>query len=196
MAPFSMKCTACNHYIYKGTKFNAKKEATGTKYLDSIPIYRFTIRCPGCMANLSFITDPGNADYTVDQGCQRSYEPWRQEQQLAAERKAKRLAEEQADPLKALENKAADSKRQMRAIEELHALGQQSALREQLAQQQTQQEQQQQDIEYNDRSDALMKKTVYYPISNNNNRQSMVGIAKKRTSIKEKAMKLGIKRLN
>ena len=113
----------------------------------------------------------------------------------AAERKAKRLAEEQADPLKALENKAADSKRQMRAIEELHALGQQSALREQLAQEQ-QQEQQQQDIEYNDRSDALMKKTVYYPISNNNNRPSMVGITKKRTSIKEKAMKLGIMRLS
>lgn len=34
MAPFSMRCEACGKYIYKGTKFNARKEkADGLKYL-------------------------------------------------------------------------------------------------------------------------------------------------------------------
>jgi hypothetical protein len=47
MAPFPMKCTACGEYIYKGRKFNARKETTEEKYY-SIPIYRFYIRCTRC----------------------------------------------------------------------------------------------------------------------------------------------------
>ena len=40
MAPFSMKCTQCGEYIYKGRKFNARKETTDEKYL-KIQIFRF-----------------------------------------------------------------------------------------------------------------------------------------------------------
>jgi len=47
MAPLPMKCTACSEYIYKGRKFNARKETTEEKYY-SIPIYRFYIRCTRC----------------------------------------------------------------------------------------------------------------------------------------------------
>ncbi|KAG9568736.1 hypothetical protein KCV01_g19843, partial [Aureobasidium melanogenum] len=32
MAPFSMKCNACGEFIYKGRKFNARKETTDEKY--------------------------------------------------------------------------------------------------------------------------------------------------------------------
>ncbi|KAL9127547.1 MAG: hypothetical protein Q9175_007710, partial [Cornicularia normoerica] len=47
MAPFSMKCMSCGEYIYKGRKFNSRKETTDEKYLN-IPIYRFYIRCTRC----------------------------------------------------------------------------------------------------------------------------------------------------
>lgn len=34
MAPFSMRCNACGEYIYKGKKFNARKEtALGEDYM-------------------------------------------------------------------------------------------------------------------------------------------------------------------
>jgi hypothetical protein len=44
MAPFSMRCESCGEYIYKGKKFNARKETVeGERYL-SIQIFRFYIR--------------------------------------------------------------------------------------------------------------------------------------------------------
>lgn len=34
MAPFSMRCNACGEYIYKGKKFNARKETVlGEDYM-------------------------------------------------------------------------------------------------------------------------------------------------------------------
>lgn len=57
MAPFSMKCTHCGEYIYRGRKFNARKENLEEKYL-SIPIYRFYIRCTRCSGEITFRTDP------------------------------------------------------------------------------------------------------------------------------------------
>ena len=38
---------SCGEYIYKGRKFNSRKETTDEKYLN-IPIYRFYIRCTRC----------------------------------------------------------------------------------------------------------------------------------------------------
>jgi hypothetical protein len=44
MSPFSMRCESCGEYIYKGKKFNARKETVeGEMYLN-IKIYRFYIR--------------------------------------------------------------------------------------------------------------------------------------------------------
>ena len=76
MAPFSMKCTSCGEYIYKGRKFNARKETTDEKYL-SIPIYRFYIRCTRCSAEITFKTDPKGMDYTCEKGAKRNFEVWR-----------------------------------------------------------------------------------------------------------------------
>jgi hypothetical protein len=63
MTPFSMRCTTCLEYIYKGKKFNARKERVdGERYL-GIQIFRFYIRCPRCAAEITFKTDPKNSDY-------------------------------------------------------------------------------------------------------------------------------------
>lgn len=77
MAPFSMKCTSCGEYIYKGRKFNARKETTEDKYLGQIAIYRFYIRCTRCSAEIVFKTDPKNMDYAVERGARRNFEAWR-----------------------------------------------------------------------------------------------------------------------
>src|SRR5690242_11207190 len=44
MAPFNMQCNTCGEYIYKGRKFNMKREtAEGETYL-GMKIFRFYVR--------------------------------------------------------------------------------------------------------------------------------------------------------
>lgn len=78
MAPFSMKCLSCGEFIYKGRKFNARKETTDEKYL-AIAIYRFYIRCTRCSAEITFKTDPKRMDYVAERGAKRNFEMWRQQ---------------------------------------------------------------------------------------------------------------------
>ncbi|WVQ71167.1 hypothetical protein IAR50_000692 [Cryptococcus sp. DSM 104548] len=76
MAPFSMRCNRCGEYVYKGKKFNARKEtAQGEEYY-GIKIFRFYIKCPMCSSEITFKTDPKNADYTCEQGATRNFENW------------------------------------------------------------------------------------------------------------------------
>jgi hypothetical protein len=132
MAPFSMRCNACGEYIYKGKKFNARKEPVAGEHYLGIQIFRFYIRCTRysfssfslnafffsltsltkrCAAELTFKTDPKNSDYVAEIGVQRNFEPWRDDttEQLAADREQ----EEENNPMKALENRTLDSKREM-----------------------------------------------------------------------------------
>ncbi|KAJ3505617.1 hypothetical protein NM208_g16174 [Fusarium decemcellulare] len=77
MAPFSMKCTTCGEFIYKGRKFNSRKETPlDQKYL-GIQIYFFSIKCTRCSAEIIFRTDPKNNDYAMVKGAVRNMEPWR-----------------------------------------------------------------------------------------------------------------------
>ncbi|KAB8073751.1 mRNA splicing protein Yju2 [Aspergillus leporis] len=124
MAPFSMKCTQCGEFIYKGRKFNARKETTEEKYF-SIPIYRFYIRCTRCSGEITFKTDPKNMDYTAEKGAKRNFEPWRnpksetynetEEQLLDRLEKEENEEHERAerDKMAELEEKMLDSKREM-----------------------------------------------------------------------------------
>ena len=51
---FVPRCKTCGNYVYKGKKFNARKEsAIGEEYL-GIQIYRFYIRCPQCLSEITF----------------------------------------------------------------------------------------------------------------------------------------------
>ena len=130
MAPFSMKCTSCGEYIYKGRKFNARKETTDEKYL-TIPIYRFYIRCTRCSSEITFKTDPKNMDYTAEKGAKRNFESWRdptsKELQETDEERLDRLEKEEAEEaenaernaMEELESKMEDSKREMQIADAL-----------------------------------------------------------------------------
>lgn len=122
MTPYSMRCNTCGEYIYKGRKFNARKETVENEHYLSIKIYRFYIRCPMCAAEITYKTDPRNADYQAEHGATRNFEPWRQEQRDGEEARTRRLLEEMNNPMRALENKTFDSKRDLDLAEGLDEL--------------------------------------------------------------------------
>jgi hypothetical protein len=135
MAPFPMRCTACGEYIYKGRKFNARKETTEEKYY-AISIFRFYIRCTRCSAEITFKTDPKNMDYTCERGAKRNSEPWR-EAQLAEETEEERLdriarEEEERDAMKDLEKKTMDAKTEMAVADALDDVRHRNAARERI----------------------------------------------------------------
>lgn len=133
MAPFSMKCTSCGEFIYKGRKFNARKETTEEKYY-AITIFRFYIRCTRCSAEITFKTDPKNMDYTCEKGAKRNFEVWR-EAKLAEETEEETLdriaaEEENRDAMKELEKKTLDAKTEMAIADALDDVRHRNAARE------------------------------------------------------------------
>ncbi|KAJ9664487.1 Pre-mRNA-splicing factor cwf16 [Coniosporium apollinis] len=125
MAPFSMKCLSCGEYIYKGRKFNARKETTDEKYY-AITIYRFYIRCTRCSAEITFKTDPKNMDYECERNARRNFEPWR-EAKLAEETEEERLdrlekEESERDKMQELESKTLDAKAEMQVADALDSI--------------------------------------------------------------------------
>lgn len=113
MLPMSIRCSTCGNYIYKGTKFNSRKEdVIGETYL-GIQIFRFYFKCTKCSAELAIKTDPQNSDYVVESGATRNYEPWRSGDEEVEKEKQKRESEEMGDAMKSLENRTLDSKREM-----------------------------------------------------------------------------------
>jgi hypothetical protein len=126
MAPFSMKCLSCGEFIYKGRKFNARKETTTEKYY-SINIFRFYIRCTRCSTEITFKTDPKNMDYQCERGAIRNFEPWREEgvREETEEERLDRLEREEGETaMEKLETKTLDSRREMQiadALDEVRA---------------------------------------------------------------------------
>ncbi|KAI5662202.1 hypothetical protein M9H77_21525 [Catharanthus roseus] len=113
MLPMSIRCNTCGNYIYKGTKFNSRKEdVIGESYL-GIPIFRFYFKCTKCSAEITYKTDPKNSDYVVESGATRNFEPWRAEDEEKEKEKHRRDAEEMGDAMKSLENRTLDSKQEM-----------------------------------------------------------------------------------
>ncbi|QRW00210.1 coiled-coil domain-containing protein [Ceratobasidium sp. AG-Ba] len=119
MAPFSMRCNSCGEFIYKGKKFNARKETVDGETYYGIKIFRFYIKCTLCSAEITFKTDPKNTDYVAEHGAQRNFEPWREESAVEEEDRLARLEEEENNPMKALENRTTDSKREMDILDAL-----------------------------------------------------------------------------
>ncbi|KAI9429884.1 hypothetical protein H4582DRAFT_2114087 [Lactarius indigo] len=112
MAPFSMRCNTCGEYIYKGKKFNARKETVEGEDYYGIKIFRFYIKCTLCSAEITFKTDPKNTDYAAEHGASRNFEPWREEKA----------------------NRTVDSKREMDVLDALHDIRARNARNERMGQ--------------------------------------------------------------
>ncbi|CAM1508438.1 Fc.00g052860.m01.CDS01 [Cosmosporella sp. VM-42] len=137
MAPFSMKCTSCGEFIYKGRKFNSRKEIpVDEKYLN-IQIFFFSIKCTRCSSEIIFRTDPKNNDYAMVKGAVRNMEPWRNkvaEAETVEERldrlereEAEAAGEEEKNAMADLEVKNADARREMAAADALDEIRQRNA---------------------------------------------------------------------
>ncbi|TYH81788.1 hypothetical protein ES332_D02G009700v1 [Gossypium tomentosum] len=114
MLPLNIRCNTCGNYIYKGTKFNSRREMLSARFTYlGIQIFRFYFKCTKCSAEMTIKTDPQNSDYVVESGATRNFEPWRAEDAEAEKERWKRESEEMGDAMKSLENRTLDSKREM-----------------------------------------------------------------------------------
>ncbi|DAZ99106.1 TPA: hypothetical protein N0F65_008411 [Lagenidium giganteum] len=130
MLPFSLQCETCGEYMYRGKKFNSRKEEVLEDDYLGIRIFRFYIKCISCSSEITFKTDPKNGDYVAEHGCSRNFELWRDKEAAEEEAVKKREDEEQGDSMKALENRTLDSKREMDildALDEIKAINQRHA---------------------------------------------------------------------
>lgn len=87
-----------------------------------------------CSAEITFKTDPKNTDYSAEHGASRNFEPWREERAVEEEDRLAKLEEEENNPMKALENRTVDSKREMDRLDALQDMRARNARNERLAQ--------------------------------------------------------------
>ncbi|OXU26486.1 hypothetical protein TSAR_003612 [Trichomalopsis sarcophagae] len=122
MAPFNMRCKTCGEYIYKGKKFNARKEdVEGDSYL-GIRIYRFYIKCTRCLQEISFKTDPKNTDYEIEAGATRNFMALKLAEEQAKREEDEEKEEEATNPMKLLEKRTQQSKNELDLLESLEEL--------------------------------------------------------------------------
>ncbi|XP_010226663.1 PREDICTED: coiled-coil domain-containing protein 94 [Tinamus guttatus] len=122
MAPFNMRCKTCGEYIYKGKKFNARKETVQNEVYLGLPIFRFYIKCTRCLAEITFKTDPENTDYTMEHGATRNFQAEKLLEEEEKRMQKEREDEELNNPMKVLENRTKDSKLEMEVLENLQEL--------------------------------------------------------------------------
>lgn len=121
MLPFSIQCSTCSSFMYRGRKFNSKKEpvrGSNGKYL-GIQRYRFYIKCTACSQPITFLTDPKNTDYEMESGATRNYEVHKDREKSNADMESEKVTEEKEDPMKALENRVLASQREMADLDNL-----------------------------------------------------------------------------
>jgi len=122
MAPCNMRCTTCGEYIYKGRKFNARKEDVDDMNYLGLRIYRFYIKCTACVSEICFRTDPASTDYVIEAGATRNFEALRKAEELAEKEENARKEELENNPMKLLEERTAASKNEMEIAESLDEL--------------------------------------------------------------------------
>uniref|UniRef100_UPI00358E66A3 splicing factor YJU2 n=1 Tax=Myxine glutinosa TaxID=7769 RepID=UPI00358E66A3 len=122
MAPFNMRCKTCGEYIYKGKKFNARKETVLNETYLGLPIFRFYIKCTKCVAEITFKTDPENTDYAIEHGATRNFQAEKLIEEEQMKMQKEKEEEELNNPMKVLENRTKDSKLEMEIMENLEEL--------------------------------------------------------------------------
>jgi len=115
MAPFNMQCNTCHEYVYKGKKFNMRREtAEGESYL-GMKIFRFYFRCPNCLAEITFKTDIENVDYKAEHGATRLFDAFKFYQEKERDKEQEEEAEK-ADAMKMLEKRTKMSRMEMEQL--------------------------------------------------------------------------------
>lgn len=122
MAPFNMRCVTCGEYIYKGKKFNARKEDVENETYLGIRIYRFYIKCTRCLQEISFKTDPMNTDYEIEAGATRNFMALKLAEEQARREEQELKDEEANNPMKLLENRTEQSRNEIELLESLEEL--------------------------------------------------------------------------
>lgn len=122
MAPFNMRCVTCGEYIYKGKKFNARKEDVENETYLGIRIYRFYIKCTRCLQEISFKTDPQNTDYEIEAGATRNFMALKLAEEQALRELQEAKEEEASNPMKLLENRTEQSRNEIELLESLEEL--------------------------------------------------------------------------
>lgn len=122
MAPFNMRCVTCGEYIYKGKKFNARKEDVEDQTYLGIRIYRFYIKCTRCLQEISFKTDPRNTDYEIEAGATRNFMALKLAEEQAKKELDELKEEEASNPMKLLENRTQQSRNEIELLESLEEL--------------------------------------------------------------------------
>lgn len=59
------RCKTCGEYIYKGKKFNARKETVQNELYLGLPIFRFYIKCTRCLAEITFKVSILSLDFSL-----------------------------------------------------------------------------------------------------------------------------------
>jgi len=121
MLPMSVRCLTCGEYMYKGKKFNSRKEdveGPEGEYL-GIKIFRFYFKCVTCSAEFTVKTDPKNMDYVVEGGAKANFIPYKDEANQRTDAVDAREASEKDDTMAQLENKTKDSKMEMDILDGL-----------------------------------------------------------------------------
>jgi hypothetical protein len=127
MLPFSCQCNTCGEFMYRGKKFNSRKEDVFGEDYHGIRLLRFVIKCVTCSSPITFKTDPENADYTCESGASRNFEAWKQNEIDGEAADKEKEEAEKGDAMKHLENRTIDSKKEMDiydALDEMKAVNQ------------------------------------------------------------------------
>lgn len=119
MTPFNMRCKTCGDYIAKAKKFNARKETVEDESYLGLKIFRFYFKCPTCMAEITFKTDPKNCDYELEHGAIRNFDAFRKAQEMAERQAKEEEEEEEMNIMKKLEKRTKASRKEMEELEEL-----------------------------------------------------------------------------
>lgn len=122
MAPCNMRCDTCGDYIARGKKFNARKETVDHEEYLGLKVFRFYFKCPRCMQEITFKTDPKNYDYVVEHGATPNFKALKLAEQQANEERKEKEEEERLNPMKLLENRTKASRREMENLEALEDL--------------------------------------------------------------------------
>lgn len=70
--------------MYRGTKFNMRKEDVHGDDYKGVRKFRFYMKCALCNREITFITDPQNMDYAMENGAKRLFEVWKEQEKVGS----------------------------------------------------------------------------------------------------------------